>query len=153
MPDQNTTAAANPAPGEGQARLSRDQRRALDAYKAVAEVQKKDKKDQEEYEIAVHALGADILRSGLAAAMAGLERREAKGLLLLSHLAKAKIPGLGNDAEPKDIPAKIRDLPLDDYILATRETLQVVLWLKRAVQAKDGQAPAQGNSQGDPTDA
>jgi CRISPR-associated protein Cmr5 len=124
---------------------TRDQQRALHAYEVVGAIT--DKAQQKDYKIAVHALCADILRSGLAAAMAGLERRESKAELLRGHLVSANIPGLVQPRRqdipilkerlpPKNLPAKIRALPLDDYILATRETLQVVLWLKRAVQAK-----------------
>jgi len=130
--------------------LTRDQQRALRAYEAVANVPEKDRKD---YKIAVQALGAEILRSGLAAAMAGLERRKGKADRLREDLANAGIPRLvqlGREDIPilrgaltrDNLPAKVRALPLDDYILVTRETLQVVLWLKRAVQAtfKDGEA-------------
>jgi CRISPR-associated protein Cmr5 len=127
--------------------LTRDQHRAQFAYRAVEYIT--DEAQRKDYKIAVHAFGAEILRSGLAAAMAGLERREGKGDRLRSDLANpnAGIPGLVQPnrsdipilqvAPTKDnLSAKIRSLPLDDYILATRETLQIVLWLKRAVQAK-----------------
>lgn len=127
--------------------LTRDQSRAFKAYEAVSSVQENDRKD---YKIAVHALGAEILQDGLAAAMAGLERREGRANLLRTHLAEAAkaglIPGLqkANSSDEdlrspvtKDnLPGKVRALDLDGYILATRETLQYVLWLKRAVQAK-----------------
>lgn len=50
----------------------RDQQRALHAYNAVATVQRQQQKD---YEIAVNDLGANILRSGLCAAIASVQRR------------------------------------------------------------------------------
>lgn len=122
--------------------LTRDQERAELAYAAVGRVPEQDRKD---YKIAVHALGAEILQSGLAAAMAGLERRESRGDRLRTDLANARIPRLvqpghrnqilGEPLTKDNLPAKVRALPLDDYILATRETLQIILWLKRAVQA------------------
>ena len=123
--------------------ITRDQQRAQFAYRAVGSIT--DEAEQKDYKIAVHTLGAEILKSGLAAAMAGLERRERRGDRLRNDLANARIPGLvqqgrqGVLQEPltgANLPAKVRALPLDDYIFATRETLQVVLWLKRAVQAK-----------------
>lgn len=115
--------------------LLRDQERALKAYTAVAEIQKKGKDIQTDYKISVHALGAEILQSGLAAAMAGLERRKEEGDLLRGQLAAAGIPGL-TQSTCASLPGDVRALELDPYIIATRETLQVVLWLKRAVQAK-----------------
>lgn len=123
--------------------LTRDQERARRAYEAIGGVPEGERED---YKIAVHALGAEILESGLAAAMSGLERRKEKGDLLRGHLAAAGIPKLiqaGTNepilSEPvsaTNLPDKIRALDTDAYILATRETLQIVLWLKRAVQAK-----------------
>ena len=77
------------------------------------------------------------MRSGLAAAISGLERRNKKSKdgasTLLDHLAKASIPGL-EGASDTTIGETVRRLPVADYMLATRETLQVVLWLTRAVQ-------------------
>ena len=141
----NTATAADSPEASQRRQLSRDQRRALFAYRSVARIGDDQKKD---YKIAVGALGGNILRSGLAAAMAGLERRKKEGGspdTLLSHLVEAGIPGLvqpgapgvlGQPLSADNLPDKIRHLETSDYILATREALQVVLWLKRAVQAK-----------------
>ncbi len=114
---------------------TRDQQRAQRAYAAVRDVPPGDRED---FKIAVHALGAEILQSGLAAAMAGLERRTKENQpphRLFGFLGQAQIPGIGK-AQPGQVANIVRGLPLDAYILATRETLQAVLWLKRAVQAK-----------------
>ena len=113
--------------------LLRDQERALHAYAAVVSV---GEKDREEYKIAVHALSAEILQSSLAAAMSGLERRERIGEILLGHLAGAQLPGIVQTTTGRALPDQIRALDTDRYILATQETLQIALWLKRAVQAK-----------------
>jgi CRISPR-associated protein Cmr5 len=112
--------------------VTRDQRFALHAYKAVASVEAKAKKD---YKIAVYDFGTNVLRSGLAAAVATLERRDDKGVKFLrEHLAMAGIVGLkGVTAET--LPDRVRDLDIDEYIMATRELLHLTLWLKRAVQA------------------
>ena len=145
MPDNATPGSAGETrTAHSEPQLTRDQKRARHAYKVVSAIT--DPSEQKDYKIAVHAFGADILRSGLAAAMAGLERRKKKGERLRDDLAKAGIPGLVRaDGEPvlredpptgANLPAKVRALPLDDYILATRETLQIVVWLRRAVQAK-----------------
>ncbi len=122
--------------------LTRDQRRAIHAYEVVAKVPKAGQRD---YKIAVNSLGANILRSGLAGAMATLERLGERGDLVRHHIAKADVPGLSH-ATKESLPDLVRKLPLDDYIMATREILQVSLWLKRATQAliADDKRP-QGN--------
>lgn len=79
-------------------------------------------------------LGATILRSGLSAALAGVERRGDRGCLVLEHLASAEVPGL-EGATAADFARRVRALDVDGYILATREMMAVVTWLKRAVQA------------------
>ncbi len=116
--------------------LLRDQRRALHAYEAVASVSKAQQKD---YEIAVNDLGANILRSGLCAAIAAIQRLGNRGEILLGHLAAARVPGL-ESAAANDLSRRVRELEADAYMLATREMLQVAVWLKRAVQATFGDA-------------
>lgn len=122
---------AGPGRASSGAVLLRDQRRALHAYEAAGKVPADRRRD---YKIAVNDLGANILRSGLAAAMAGLERLGERGKLLLEHLAGAGIYGL--DGATRDtLPNRVRALDVDSYILATREMLKVAAWLKRAAQA------------------
>lgn len=117
--------------------LTRDQKRAKHAYACVKRLSTG---QRDNYKVLVNGLGANILRSGLAATIAFLEREnreEAK--LLLKDLDDAEIPGL----EPKgnlSFPDRVRELDLDKYMLATREMLRVVLWFRRAVQA-DPKAP------------
>jgi CRISPR-associated protein Cmr5 len=115
----------------------RDQRRALHAYKVVAEVPKEKQKD---YEIAVNDFGANILRSGLCAAIAAVQRLGDRKVLalLLNHLASADVPGLKNATE-NDLAQRVRELDAEAYMIATREMLQVAVWLKRAVQATFGE--------------
>lgn len=109
----------------------RDQQRALHAYGAVAGVQPEQRKD---YRIAVNDLGANILRSGLCAAIATVQRLGPRGDVLLGHLASAGVPGL-QDTTARNLAERVRTLATADYMLATRELLQVATWLKRAVQA------------------
>lgn len=111
--------------------LLRDQRRALHAYDSVSKVPKEGRKD---YEIAVNDLGANILRSGLCAALAAVQRLGERGNLLLEHLANAGVPGL-EKATAKELAKRVRELDVDAYMIATREMLEVAVWLKRAVQA------------------
>lgn len=141
-------AQASPAPtvtapirAEAGGGLLRDQQRALHAYRCVGEVAAAN--DRKDYKIAVNDLGANILRVGLAGAMAALERLKERGQTLLGHLASAGAPGLVG-ASAVDLPDRIRRLPTDDYMLATREFLQIATWLKRAVQATFGDDGQEG---------
>jgi CRISPR-associated protein Cmr5 len=118
-------------PDAHQKPLLRDQRRALHAYESVGKVPDAQLKD---YEIAVNDLGANILRSGLCAAIAAVQRLGNRGDLLLGHLAAAGVPGVGG-AAANDVAKRVRELDADAYMIATRETLEVAGWLKRAVQA------------------
>jgi CRISPR-associated protein Cmr5 len=129
-PAQAATAAQTPP----HSAVLRGQRRALHAYEVVAKVPEKDRKD---YKIAVNDLGANILRSGLAAAMAALERLGDRGKALIEHLAAAGVPGL-EGATKDDLPDRVRRLEVDAYMIATREMLEVAAWLKRAAQATFG---------------
>jgi CRISPR-associated protein Cmr5 len=113
--------------------MLRDQQRALHAYKAVGSVPT-DKQARENYKIAISDLGANILRSGLCAALASVQRLGDRGKVLLGHLASADVPGL-EGATASDLAKRVRALDVDGYMIATREMLQVAMWLKRAVQA------------------
>lgn len=111
----------------------RDQQRALHAYESVGNMLQAQGND--DYRIAVNDLGANILRSGLCAALASVQRvRDRGGEVLLGHLASAGVPGL-ESATAGDLAKRVRELNADGYMIATREILQVVTWLKRAVQA------------------
>jgi CRISPR-associated protein Cmr5 len=116
--------------------LLRDQQRALHAYEAAGKVGKDQRDD---YKVAVNNLGANILRSGLCAALAAVQRLGKRGELLLGHLATAGVPGLEGTAAG-DLARRVRGLDADSYMIATREMLQVATWLKRAVQATFGGA-------------
>jgi CRISPR-associated protein Cmr5 len=83
----------------------------------------------------VKNLGANVMRSGLAAALAFLERRKDRAPFrrLLDDLAWERIPGFSGGGAA--LPDRIRKLEVDDYMFATRELLKLAQWLKRAVQA------------------
>ena len=124
-------ASTQPAPAPSGPVVLRDQERARFAYERVAAVEQAKRKD---YENAVLGLGADILRVGLLAALAAVQRLGDRGKPLLDDLAKANIPGL----EAKDgaqLVERARKLDVDGYMIATRETLALVSWLRRACQA------------------
>jgi CRISPR-associated protein Cmr5 len=125
--------------------LTKDQLRASRAYSHVGEL--KAKKDREDYQIAVKALGANILRSGLSAALADLMRRKGEAKKLRQHLAASEIPGLADVAE-QNLFKQVNALDVGTYMLATRETLQVVMWLKRACDALDSPEEAAATAAG-----
>lgn len=125
-----TTPSQRPSPSPSQT-VFRDQQRARHAYACVARVPVA---DQPDYEIAINDLGANILRGGLCAALAALQRLGPRGDLVLEHLATAGIPGL-EEVDKKHLVEKVRGLDTDGYILATREMLRLAAWLKRAAQA------------------
>ena len=127
-------ASTQPAPAPSGPVVLRDQERARFAYERVAKVRDLGEKVFRDYENAVLDLGADILRVGLLAALAAVQRLGDRGKPLLDDLAKANIPGL----EAKDgaqLVERARKLDVDGYMIATRETLAVVSWLRRACQA------------------
>ncbi|MGH7707208.1 MAG: type III-B CRISPR module-associated protein Cmr5 [Vulcanimicrobiaceae bacterium] len=110
--------------------------RALRAYEAVGSVPSEKRAD---YKGAINDLGANIMRSGLSAALASLERkRKGCGGIILEQLAKAGIPGL-EKATRDDLPKSVRVLDAEAYMLATRELLKFAAWLKRAAQATIGE--------------
>lgn len=114
--------------------LTRDQKRAKHAYACVAEVPPQ---AQSKYKTYVRRFGPHVLGSGLAAALAFIERKKSDDAvkLLLKHLKGAGIHGLRDAKTYEDVPARARELDAKSYRLATRETLKVVNWFKRAVQA------------------
>jgi CRISPR-associated protein Cmr5 len=127
-------------------RRTRDQERALHAYRCVETV---GKGVFDEYKVHVNDLGPAVLRSGLAAALSWLERelgdrdREGAALLLLEHLAEH----LGALAWPartgptgRALPGAVRELSVARYQLVARETLQLAVWFRRAVQTRETHA-------------
>lgn len=132
MRQPNTPDRATGEPA-GRAMLSRDQQRALHAYGCVAGVGPA----LREYKIAVDGLGANILRIGLCAALATLQREKGeRGQTVLEHLASAGLPGL-EGATAANLAQRVYRLDVDAYMLATREAVRVATWLKRAAQAED----------------
>ena len=120
--------------------ILRDQVRARFAYERVAAVPAAERKD---YENAVLRLGASILRVGLVAALAEIQRTGARGARLLDDLARAEIPGL-RTKDGAELVERARRLEADAYMIATREILAVVAWLRRACQAQAAASSAGG---------
>lgn len=112
--------------------LLRDQQRACLAYTKVAEVHAELRKD---YRIVVQDFGTNLRRLGLAAALSMLESKGNSGAqLLLEHLAKASVTGLGDQSGSLARHAREID-DLAAYMLASRELMRLASWFNRAVQA------------------
>lgn len=113
----------------------RDQARARHAYACVAKVPVDQRGD---YKIAVNAFGAHVIRSGLCAAIAWLQRRDTNAAgLFLGHLDAAGIRGLPSNSgkSAATFVEKVHAVEAADYMIATRDTLALVVWFRRAVQA------------------
>jgi len=129
---------------------TRDQERARHAYKCVGDVEEG---ERAEYKVLVNSLGAAVMRSGLSAALAFIEReldekkpKAPAANTFFDHLGSAGIPGL--KAAGKNVPKLVRELELDDYMLATREVLKLTIWFRRAVQALFADEPSAKPSAG-----
>ena len=114
----------------------RDQLRARHAYSSVASVPHR---QQEDYRIAVNSFGSHVIRTGLCAAIAWLQRdgRDASDLFL-KHLDAAGIRGLATPsggAKAASFVDKVHAADAQNYMVATRDTLALVVWFRRAVQA------------------
>jgi len=116
--------------------LTRDQHRACHAYKRVGQL--KSENDIKDYKVLVNGLGPNVIRSGLVAAIAFLQRDKSSATKnqFAADLADAYplefgIPKTGLD----ELARHIRHLDPDQYMLVTRETLKLALWFKRALQA------------------
>lgn len=117
----------------------RDQLRARHAYASVTAVPSRDRDD---YRIAVNSFGSHVIRTGLCAAIAWLQRdgRDASHLFL-EHLDKADIRGLAAAPGGKPFATfadKAHAADAANYMIATRDTLALVVWFRRAVQALRG---------------
>jgi CRISPR-associated protein Cmr5 len=131
---------------------TREQRRALHAYRCVEAVPSPQRAD---YKARLSGLGSAVMRDGLAAALTFLEREcqdnpAAATLLghLADYLATEQLPPFEPVRDGRRLPAAVREMPLEAYMLATRELLRVLVWFQRAVQAtftpKRGAGDAQG---------
>ncbi len=129
-------------------RRTRDQERALHAHRCLDAVAKEGLLST--YKIHVQDLGPAVLRSGLAAALAWLERglpadrpdaKPTAEARLMDHLAEHLTRASFLDQRAlrgRDLPAQVRELDVRRYQLVTREILHLAVWLRRAVQARSG---------------
>ena len=117
--------------------LNQDQQRAQHAYKCVADVALAPGM-LKEYKILVNGLGPNIIRSGLVAAIAFVQRNKSN---LCEQFASDIASGLPAQwrvpANLPDLAEYVRDVPHDQYMMITREILRLSLWFKRAAQAHD----------------
>ena len=113
--------------------MTREQERAAHAFVCIRKV---GAANQKNYKILVNEFGTNIIRSGLMAAIAFIQRYRDQGVarLFFEHLAGASIPGL--HCNGGDLAAHIKKLEANEYMFTTREFLKIALWFKRAAQAE-----------------
>lgn len=124
--------------------LTREQLRARHALTVWAKTAGKEAL-RENYRTLVHGFGAQVLRSGLLAAVAFARRyvdADASKLLLEGLFARhvmtvAKV----RDAQADGLIEAIAALDATDYMLATREVLAAVIWFRRAAQGVGESTP------------
>jgi CRISPR-associated protein Cmr5 len=118
----------------------RDHRRARQAYQRVATIATEKRNDVKAlsvkaYKSAVDSFGANVIRSGLGAAVAWLQRRGTpEAGAFLEDLASADLRGIGIVQRADDFAAAVRRASNADYMLATRDAIAVVSWFRRALQ-------------------
>lgn len=115
--------------------LTRDQQRASHAYHRVGQIRNSQLKD---YKVLVNSLGPNIIRGGLMAAIAFLQRDKSTEARerFACDLAEGLPPEFRLPSDLNLLARRIRELELDDYMLVTRETLKLTQWFKRALQAQ-----------------
>lgn len=118
--------------GSAQPLRRKDQERAIWAYECA----KAAGDGVKEYEITVQTFAATVLRSGLAVAVSVLQRDAQRPgpKRLMADLAANPVPGIPEG--PNGWPERVRNIQaLDDYMLASRELLALITWLRRACRA------------------
>lgn len=125
--------------------LTRDQERAEHAYTRVKTVGEAALAD---YKIAVNGLGPNVIRSGLAGALAFLQRSRSDAA---EDFGRDLALGLPTELEMgqslEQLALKVFAADVATYMLVTRECLKLAVWFKRAVQAR-GTAPGAGDRGG-----
>lgn len=124
-------------------RLNREQRRAMHALRLWKTAREADWPEAN-YRTLVNGFGAQVLRSGLLAAVAFARRYvdDRAAAHMLSGLFHPQVMSVGilHRVKPDDLIEALARLDAAAYMLATREVLAATLWLRRAVQesAADG---------------
>jgi CRISPR type III-B/RAMP module-associated protein Cmr5 len=125
--------------GEKKMRYTRDQLRARLAYCCVHKAQAElTANEQNEYKIAVNHFGANVMKNGLALALAFLGRQMEKrraNKMLLEHLAQVEVAGLDQNLLPEVFILEVVEMDVANYMLATRTYLRQIIWFRRAAHA------------------
>lgn len=121
--------------------LNREQKRAIHALTTWQAARAADWPEAN-YRTLVNGFGAQVLRSGLLAAVAFarryVDKKAAEHMLIaLFHERVMSVPKAR--VAPNGLIAALAGLDAADYMLATREVLAATLWLRRAVQEGDGE--------------
>ena len=119
---------------------TRDQARAQHAYACVDSFATNQPRHLDSYASLVNGFGATVMRNGLVAALAFVQRRgDEAARAFIVHLSRGDVPGL--TGKPDLLQAVIA-LDVDQYLVATREVLALAVWFRRAKQASEAAAGA-----------
>ena len=118
--------------------ITRDQQRAKHAYHAVKQIGADDFKS---YKVLVNSLGPNVIRSGLAGALAFMQRYKSAGArdTFGEDLATGFPKDFGVGKNLNAMVTRVTAMDLDTYMVATRECLKLAQWFKRATQAHSPQ--------------
>jgi CRISPR type III-B/RAMP module-associated protein Cmr5 len=117
------------------AHLTRDQKRAELAYSRVEEVIGDKGVSSKDYKVLINSLGANVIRSGLLGALCFMQRKDSAAVRALANHLSEGLGAFKIEGDIDQLVASARKLPMEDYMLATRELLALTVWFKRAVQA------------------
>ena len=115
--------------------MMRDQTRARHAYAVVADLTS-GKDSFENFKTLTNGFAAAVLRGGLCSAIAWAQRyHDGKASArLFDALGGAEIATIGKVDGSRFVEA-VHQLQAIDYMLATRDTVAFIIWLRRANQA------------------
>lgn len=115
---------------------TRNQLRAAYAYDRLDAVKRDDR--LKDYKILVNSMGPNVVRSGLVAAVAFLQRTSSRERERFGRDLAQAFPHTLEMGDSLDTMARrVRKMSVQDYMIATRECLHIVQWFKRAAQALD----------------
>lgn len=114
--------------------LTREQRYAMDTHKKVSNFYEKHQDNETErrrYGSMCHKLPILIHTSGLAQALTFVETRDKEAQQQMLDDLAATV----GQTDGSELAQLARELPLNDYMLLTRQVLSALLWYKRFAQS------------------
>jgi len=112
--------------------LTRDQVYAGCVYERVAKVEPRQQAEKQQYGAWAHRLPILIRTAGLAQALAFAE---AKGTNAMATAFQRDLAEVLGQAGFRELAARSRSAPIDEYMWLTQEVLTALLWFKRFAQS------------------